>query len=125
MRTGRWRCRNCVWWALELAVAACEVMETLIDRLLHRGWPENTIFAADGLDGAHRGLQRAGVTCGATRFTAELEFGLGGPAVGRLVDAVLALLLGRRLTALRMHMHEEGENLKRQLERGSIGRPGT
>lgn len=38
-------------------------LDTLVGWLQTRGWRENTIFAADGPDGTHRGLQRAGVTC--------------------------------------------------------------
>lgn len=38
-------------------------LDTLAHWLLARGWRENTIFAADGPNGTHWGLQRAGVTC--------------------------------------------------------------
>ena len=51
-----------------------------------------------------------------TRFTAELEFGLWLPVVGPLLDMVLSRVLARRLAAIRVHMREEGQNLKRLLE---------
>lgn len=54
---------------------------------------------------------------GATRFTADLEFGIRVPVLGAAVDAVLRRVLARRLAAFRTHMREEGENLKRLLER--------
>lgn len=44
-------------------VGAYSSMDTLVAWLQTGGWQENTIFAADGPDGTHRGLQRAGVTC--------------------------------------------------------------
>lgn len=54
---------------------------------------------------------------GGTRFTAELIFGIRAPIIGRALDAVLRRLLARRLAAFQAHMREEGENLKRLLER--------
>jgi hypothetical protein len=51
-------------------------------------------------------------------FVAELGLGSDFPIVGRLVDAVLRALLGRRLEAMRQHMREEGQNLKKILESG-------
>lgn len=62
---------------------------------------------------------------GATRFTAELAFGIQAPVIGAALDAVLLRLLKRRLEALRTHMREEGGNLKRLLERDSSARPGA
>jgi hypothetical protein len=53
---------------------------------------------------------------GGTRFTAELDLGTRAPVVGHVLDAVIRLLLGRRLAAMRSHVREEGENLKRLLE---------
>lgn len=54
---------------------------------------------------------------GGTSFTAELDFGIRTPVLGYLVDVVLRRVLARRLAAFRTHMREEGENLKRVLER--------
>jgi hypothetical protein len=51
-----------------------------------------------------------------TRFTAELEFGLSLPLVGRLLDVVLGRWLANRLSAFQAHMREEGVNLKQLLE---------
>jgi hypothetical protein len=51
------------------------------------------------------------------RFTGELDFGIRTPGVGFVVDAVLRKLLGRELAAIQTHMREEGQNLKRLLER--------
>jgi hypothetical protein len=51
-----------------------------------------------------------------TLFTAELEFGLRLPLVGRLLDLVFRRALAGRLSALQVHMREEGANLKRLLE---------
>jgi hypothetical protein len=54
---------------------------------------------------------------GGTRFTAEVAFGIPAPVIGTVIDAVLRTFMARRLAAFRAHMHEEGENLKRLLER--------
>jgi hypothetical protein len=51
-------------------------------------------------------------------FVAELGLGSDFPIVGPLVDAVLQALLSRRLEAMRQHMLEEGQNLKKILESG-------
>ena len=51
-----------------------------------------------------------------TDFTAELEFGMRLPLVGRPIDSLLRRLLGRRFSAIREHMREEGRNLKHLLE---------
>jgi hypothetical protein len=53
-----------------------------------------------------------------TIFTAELGIGSRAALVGALVDAVLRRLFAGRLTAMRQHMKEEGENLKRIIESG-------
>jgi hypothetical protein len=53
---------------------------------------------------------------GGTRFTAELELGIRLPVVGGLLDTVLRRLLANRLTALQVHMREEGQKLKDLLE---------
>ena len=55
-------------------------------------------------------------TNGGTRFTAELDFGIGTPVIGALLDAVLRKLLARQLESFQTHMREEGQNLKRLLE---------
>lgn len=52
------------------------------------------------------------------RFTAELGLGSDAPVFGRLVDAVLRAVFSARLVAMRQHMREEGQNLKRILEVG-------
>jgi hypothetical protein len=54
---------------------------------------------------------------GGTRFTAELTFGLRAPVIGNVLDAIARRLLARRLAAMQVHMREEGDNLKRLLER--------
>lgn len=54
---------------------------------------------------------------GGTCFTAELNFGIRTPVIGHLLDALLQRVLGSRLAAFQTHMREEGENLKRVLER--------
>ena len=51
-------------------------------------------------------------------FVAELELGSDSPILGRAVDAFLRALFGRRLEAMRQHMREEGENLKKIIESG-------
>ena len=54
---------------------------------------------------------------GSTSFTAELSFGTPLPILSAILDPLLRLVLGRRLTEFESHMHEEGLNLKRLLER--------
>lgn len=54
---------------------------------------------------------------GGTRFTAELDFGTRTPVIAFVLDALLRTLLGRQLAAFQAHMGEEGQNLKRLLER--------
>ena len=49
-------------------------------------------------------------------FVAELGLGSDSPIVGRMMDAFLRLLLSRRLDAMREHMREEGQNLKKIIE---------
>lgn len=51
-------------------------------------------------------------------FVAELELGFDFPIIGTLIDALLRALLSRRLDALRQHMREEGQNLKKIIESG-------
>ncbi len=50
-------------------------------------------------------------------FTAELHFGTAIPVASILVDLFLKTFLSRQLKAIEQHMREEGENLKRILER--------
>ena len=52
-------------------------------------------------------------------FTAEICFGTKAPLLGRLLDKVLHIFIGRRLKALKQHMVEEGRNLKKILEEGT------
>ena len=54
---------------------------------------------------------------GGTRFTATLGFGVAVPLIGPLADWALRRLFGTRLAAIQTHMHEEGQNLKRLLDR--------
>lgn len=54
-----------------------------------------------------------------TLFTAELRFGLDIPILGKLLDAILRIILSRQLTDIHQHMREEGENLKRIIEQKS------
>lgn len=51
-------------------------------------------------------------------FVAELGLGSTLPIVGPLIDAVLRTLLRPRLEAMRQHMREEGQNLKKIIESG-------
>ena len=51
-----------------------------------------------------------------TLFIAELHFGLGWPVVDRVLDPILQRLLASQLDAFRIHMQEEGQNLKALLE---------
>lgn len=51
-------------------------------------------------------------------FVAEVELGTDAPLVGRMVDTVLRVLFNRRLVAMRQHMQEEGQNLKKIIESG-------
>lgn len=55
-------------------------------------------------------------------FVAELGVGIESPMIGALIDVVLSVLLRRRLEAMKRHMGEEGQNLKKILESGC--RPG-
>lgn len=54
-----------------------------------------------------------------TCFTAELEFGIRVPLVGRLLDVVLRRAFAEQLAALQTHMREENQNLRQLLESGS------
>ncbi len=67
-----------------------------------------------------RGAFRFARLNGGVRFAAELTFGWNRPLLSRLLDPMLARLLGKRLEALRRHMEEEGRNLKALLERRSV-----
>lgn len=58
---------------------------------------------------------------GGTRFTAELDFGIRTPGIGSALDAIMRRVLAGRLAAFRTHMRQEGENLKRVLEREARG----
>jgi hypothetical protein len=51
-------------------------------------------------------------------FVAELGLGTETPLVGRIVDTVLCVLFARQLKAMRQHMREEGQNLKKIIESG-------
>jgi len=53
-------------------------------------------------------------------FIAELGLGSDSPILGRAVDAFLRAFFGRRLEAMRCHMWEEGQNLKKIIESGWI-----
>lgn len=53
---------------------------------------------------------------GTVRFTATLTFGTTMPLASGMLDWIMRKLLARRLDAMRRHMQEEGENLKRLLE---------
>jgi len=49
-------------------------------------------------------------------FTAVVYFGWRVPLLGRVFDWAVRTFLSRRIEALRRHMAEEGQNLKRLLE---------
>jgi hypothetical protein len=51
-------------------------------------------------------------------FVAELGLGTEAPLVGRMVDTILCVLFDRQLKAMRQHMQEEGQNLKKIIESG-------
>ncbi len=70
-------------------------------------------YASWGLRGAFS-LEEAP---GGTRLTAMLSFGIAAPLIGRIVDRLVGRMFATRLAAVRLHMHEEGQNLKRLLER--------
>jgi hypothetical protein len=55
---------------------------------------------------------------GEVEFVAELGLGTEFPIVGPLADVVLRALFSRRLEAMRGHMREEGQNLKKIIESG-------
>ena len=60
---------------------------------------------------------------GGTRFTATLRFGVAVPLIGPLVERILSRVFATRLAAVQEHMHEEGRNLKRLLERAVVVEP--
>lgn len=72
------------------------------------------------IDASARGAFLLEPLRGATRFTAELDFGVASPVLAPLVDAILQKVFGRQLAAFRVHLREEGANLKRLME----GMPG-
>ena len=49
-------------------------------------------------------------------FTAEITIGLGVPGLGSWLDRTMERVLADRIEAMKQHMAEEGENLKRWLE---------
>lgn len=51
-------------------------------------------------------------------FVAELGLGSDVPVLGSLIDAILRMFLSRRLVAMKEHMREEGQNLKKIIESG-------
>jgi hypothetical protein len=51
------------------------------------------------------------------RFIAEIYMGSRLPLLGWCIDLILQTLLVRQIEALKQHMAEEGESLKRLLER--------
>jgi hypothetical protein len=53
-----------------------------------------------------------------SNFIATLDFGFGIPLLDKIIDPILERVLSSQLGALRMHMKEEGQNLKGILERG-------
>lgn len=55
---------------------------------------------------------------GEIEFVAELELGSDLPILGSLIDTVFRLLLRHRLEAMRAHMNEEGQSLKKIIESG-------
>ena len=78
--------------------------------------------ANERLDYAIKGLGRGAFTVkrrdGAVEFGAELAIGVDAPVAGWFVDMVLRVFFARRIEAMRVHMREEGANLKRILEAG-------
>jgi hypothetical protein len=51
-------------------------------------------------------------------FIAELGLGSDLPILGTLIDVVFRVMFSRRLKAMRQHMREEGQNLKKIIESG-------
>ena len=51
-------------------------------------------------------------------FVAELGLGFDFSIIGSMADAVFSMLFSRRLEAMRQHMREEGQNLKKIIESG-------
>ena len=49
-------------------------------------------------------------------FIAEVTIGLGVPGLGSLLDRMMERVLAGRIEAMKQHMAEEGENIKRWLE---------
>ena len=54
-----------------------------------------------------------------TLFTAEMHMGNKLPLLCNLVDGIMRMFFSRHLEGLRQHMAEEGQNLKRILEKCS------
>ena len=53
-----------------------------------------------------------------TVFTARLAFGMRIPILRTVIDAILRRMLRSRLNGFRVHMREEGQNLKQLIESG-------
>jgi hypothetical protein len=100
-----------------------------MDERLH-GRPHSVLLRADVvvpnrlLRYSGRGVRGAFVlepVGSGTQFTAELDVGVRLPLIGRILDPVLHRVVGKRLSAVRDHMREEGRNLKHILEVQSSG----
>ncbi|GAH64591.1 unnamed protein product [marine sediment metagenome] len=52
-------------------------------------------------------------------FTAEMHMGASIPLFRSLVDRIVWLFMSRQLEAIRQHMIEEGQNLKKIFQEGS------
>ena len=53
-----------------------------------------------------------------TLFTAEMHMGTNIPLFSSLVDKIMQRFMSRQLEGIKQHMVEEGQNLKRILEKG-------
>ena len=52
-----------------------------------------------------------------TLFTAEMHMGINFPFLGKLIDRIMLKLLSSQLEGIKQHMVEEGQNLKKILEK--------
>jgi hypothetical protein len=52
-----------------------------------------------------------------TLFTAEMHIGSNIPVLGKVIDRIMLTFLSRQLEGLKQHMVEEGQNLKKILEK--------
>jgi hypothetical protein len=52
-------------------------------------------------------------------FTAEMYMGTNVRLLANLVDSIMKILVSRRLQGIKQHMSEEGQNLKRILEKSN------